>query len=433
MLLDARERFFGDLGAGVDRRLERADPRRRIARRLDRIQEPDAVARKPEIGADRDRSRPACPLERPAHGARVPEVIAHQPLDALLRLRAGIPEDVGGLLLELVAEHVLVAARFEMQDRTHAQEEVLGVFESAGVGRAAPQQQRIGERRDGARRHHVAQRTGRLLHVGLELIQRRVELRVPLRDQLQQRPHDVGMRRRPVKHRPEPVEQLRGARDQTRIEQRQQELGVVGLEVGKLVQLPHLVADDDAEVPERVEKAAKEALLRRPDPATEQHQQVDVGMKTEVAPAVAAERDDGHWPLRRACVRIELPQQRVDAIRMAFERRAAARPARDVRAQLVPRRVESRPGCRARAGSRLRHRHGANISGFSWRGHNRDGDDSHHRRHPRLTATTGASVWRGTRPLRCRGRKTSPEGLLCALPTQSGRSTKRRSRGRSTR
>ena len=274
----------------------------------------------------------------------MPEVIAHQPLDALLRLRAGIPEHVGGLLLELVAEHVLVAARFEMQDRTHAQEEVLGVFESAGVGRPAPQQQRIGERRDGARRHHVAQRTRRLLHVGLELIQRRVELRMALRDQLQQRPHDVGMRRRPVKHRPEPVEQLRGAGDKTRIEQRQQELRVVGLEVGELVQLPHLVADDDAEVPERVEKASKEALLRRPDPATEQHQQVDVGMKTEVAPAVAAERDDGYWPLRRACVRIELPQQRVDAIRMAFERRAAARPARDVRAQLVPRRVESRPG-----------------------------------------------------------------------------------------
>ena len=324
------------------------------------------------------------------------EVIAHQALDALLRLRARIPEHLRRLLLQLVAEHVLVAARFEVQDRSHPEQEIFRVFEPAGVRRSAPQQQRIGQRGDGARRHHVAQRARRFLHVRFELVQRRVELRVALFDQLQQRPDDIGVGRGAVKHRTQPLEQLSRAGDQARIEQRQQELRIVGLQVRELVELPHLVADDDAEVPERVQESAQEPLLGRPDASAEQHEQIDVGMQAEMPPAVSAERDHRHRPLRHAGVAVKLPQQFVDAVGMALERRAAAGAARDLRAQLVARRIESRPGCGAGTGSRLRHRHAANISGFR-RGHNGDGDDSHHRRHPRSTATRRRSRGRSTR------------------------------------
>ncbi len=44
VLLEARERLFRDFRSRVERRLERAEPRRRIARGLHGIDEPDAVA-----------------------------------------------------------------------------------------------------------------------------------------------------------------------------------------------------------------------------------------------------------------------------------------------------------------------------------------------------------------------------------------------------
>ena len=41
--------------------------------------------------------------------------------------------------------------------------------------------------------------------------------------------------------------------DLTRVEQRQQELGIVGFELLKIVDLAHLVADDHAQIPQRME------------------------------------------------------------------------------------------------------------------------------------------------------------------------------------
>ncbi len=184
------------------------------------------------------------------------------------------------------------------------------------------------------------------------------------------------MRRGPVKQRAETLEHRAGAGDRPRVEQRQQELGVVGLELAEIIDVAHLVADDDAEVPERVQEAADEALLRRPDAVAEQQQQIDVGVETEVAAPVAAERDDRHRSVIGAGVGDQLPDERVDAVRVPFHRAAPAGAVRDRRAQLLPGGVERRlqrrfPRRRANArrlgagGIRLRYRHAGDIPGFA--------------------------------------------------------------------
>jgi hypothetical protein len=61
MLLDAGQRFLCDLGVAIDRRLKRAEPRCRIAGRLNRIEKPDAVARESQVRADRYRGPSSWP------------------------------------------------------------------------------------------------------------------------------------------------------------------------------------------------------------------------------------------------------------------------------------------------------------------------------------------------------------------------------------
>ena len=99
-----------------------------------------------------------------------------------------------------------------------------------------------------------------------------------------------------VKQHAETVEERARAGDRTRIEERQEKLRIVGLQPAEVVQLTHLMADDDTQIPERVEEAAEELLLLGADAAAEEHEQVDVGLQTEMASAVAAERQ--HRDLR---------------------------------------------------------------------------------------------------------------------------------------
>ncbi len=75
-----------------------------------------------------------------ADDAGVAEVVAHQALDPLPRLGAWVAETIRGPLLQVVAEHVVVAAGLEVQQRAHAQQEVFGVLEPRRVGRTAPEQ-----------------------------------------------------------------------------------------------------------------------------------------------------------------------------------------------------------------------------------------------------------------------------------------------------
>ena len=60
----------------------------------------------------------------------------------------------------------------------------------------------------------------------------------------------------------------------------------------KILDVAHLVTDDDAEIPQRVEKPVDETLLGGADAAAEEQQEIDVRVQAEVPAAVAAERDD---------------------------------------------------------------------------------------------------------------------------------------------
>ena len=93
-----------------------------------------------------------------------------------------------------------------------------------------------------------------------------------------------------MKQHAETVEERARASDRTRIEERQEKLRVVGLQAVEVVQLAHLMADDHAQIPERVKEAAEELLLVRADATAEEHEQIDVGLQTEMASAVPAER-----------------------------------------------------------------------------------------------------------------------------------------------
>ena len=160
-----------------------AQPGVGLPRGLDRIDEADAAAEQAEVRADRRRREVPDPLQRAARRPGVAEIVAHQPLDLLLRLGAGVSERLGRLLLKLVAEHVLVASGHQVQHRADAEQIILRFLETRRLDRTTGQERRIGQARNRPRRPQVAQRARRFLHVRLELIQRVVEARVPRVDE----------------------------------------------------------------------------------------------------------------------------------------------------------------------------------------------------------------------------------------------------------
>src|SRR2546422_4923594 len=110
--------------------------------------------------------------------------------------------------------------------------------------------------------------------------------------------------------------------------------------MGEIRQLAHLVAEDEPEIPQRIEKAADEPLLLCADRAVEEHQDVDVRVKAEMPTSVSAEREDrdaARGPRRRL---EELLQQRVDAVGVALDSAPPARAATRVLYQLPARRLE---------------------------------------------------------------------------------------------
>src|SRR5262249_14155369 len=155
-----------------------------------RIDESNTVAGETKVRTDWNRSSSPRPFERSTDDPRVAEVVAHQLFHALTRLGTRIPQHFGGALLQLLAQHRLVAVALEMQRRSHPQQEILGIVESSGIGGTATKQQRIGQQRDRAIRREVTKCPGSLFHVRLELIQRVVELSVPLLNQREERPQD---------------------------------------------------------------------------------------------------------------------------------------------------------------------------------------------------------------------------------------------------
>ena len=229
----------------------------------------------------------------------MPEVLPHQRFHTLLRLPALAAEHLGHLFLQLVGQHVDVAAAFKVQNRADPLEEVLGIVElpggaiELGVGSARLEEPDVPRGRD------VPQAAWRALDVGLELVDGLVERRAPLVDELQQRieqaPPVVGA------EAPHPtVEALKKplvAGDEPEVEQREQEFDVPEIErgrLGELVELADMLADGQPEVPERLEQRPDEALLARPHRVLEEDEDVDVGVQAQRPPAVTPKGTDRH-------------------------------------------------------------------------------------------------------------------------------------------
>ena len=196
---------------------------------------------------------------------------------------------------------------------------------------------------------------GASLTFGFELIERRVEERVALVDERVQRADDVRVRAGVMERRLEAAVELEVARDRPRVDQRHQELGVVHLEARELVDLPDLVADDEAEVPERVQDGAEQPLFGRAEVAAEEDEQIDVGVEAELLAAVPADRDDRDGRHRRGAGRFpgrvveDLADEAVEAFGEPRQRRAAAVAEHDVVAQLAARLFQQhRQACRRR-------------------------------------------------------------------------------------
>ena len=171
VLLNQRQRFVRDRHVVRERRLKGADPGVGLARRALLVDEADTGGRADEIDTDRNGSRLAHPFERSIDEARVSEVLAHQPFDALLRLRPRAIQGLRRVLLELVGQHVVVPFPLQMQNGPDAQQKVLGLVQTCRVGRTVSEQGGVGQPRDRAHRQQVAQRPGRVLRVRLELVE----------------------------------------------------------------------------------------------------------------------------------------------------------------------------------------------------------------------------------------------------------------------
>ena len=298
------------------------------------VDEPDPVSRSHEIGRHRHRRGLPHPLERAADGARVTEVVAHQPLHLMARL-AGVSHQTRGMFLGLVVQHVLVALVLGVQDRAQAQQEFLRLVETGAIRRPAIDQRRIGQRGDGARGPEVAQRAGGVLDVRLQLVEGVVETRMPVVNQALQRVEDSRVSRRRADAGGDPFEQRPVAGDGARIEEGEKKLGVVDFELGEVVQLPNLMADRKVQVPQRMQDRAHASFFGRADRPVEQQEDVDVRLQTQLPPSVAAEGHDeagaaGAWRF------VKQPLQEViDAVREALERGAPTVSTRRCRGQRV--------------------------------------------------------------------------------------------------
>jgi hypothetical protein len=133
----------------------------------------------------------------------------------------------------------------------------------------------------------------------------------------------------------EALKQTEITSDRPGIDQRHEELGIVDFQACELVNLANLVADDETGIPQGVQDKAEEPFLGGTEMAAEEHQQVDVGVKAQLPPAVAADGDHGHRLFGAGRGGQELAEQRIEAFGVAGERGTPAVAEKDVVAQLA--------------------------------------------------------------------------------------------------
>ena len=236
-------------------------------------------------------------------GARMGEVRAHERFGA-----AGGPafdpwEPRCHLLLQLAAQHVRVASSGVMQHRPDAQQELFRFVESRPGWRthtwSEPGQQ--------ADDHYIPEAARRALYVRLELIDGVVVSRMAC---LGQPPQGAARGVAPLHPMHleaglHTIEQAGITRQESHVEQRQGELGILVLQLLvfeslELVDRAHLVPDGEVGVPQRVQQRAQKALLLGADARAKHDQQVDVRVQAQRATAVAANRAEDNRRAQRA-------------------------------------------------------------------------------------------------------------------------------------
>jgi hypothetical protein len=281
-------------------------------------------------------------LDEPRHAEdrlRGAVVVLHEVLDAREHLGLAVTEPLGDLGLEIEVHGVGRARAGEVELVAHAEEKIVGAAEGREVvGAHVVLVGEVGE--GGVAEFHaghpggvlvVAQAADAVLDVGLLVKHRVARLGAPARLIVEAR-GDVGFRVLvevvAAVGLGECVEELRGARDEARLEERGLGLDFLARLDEHLVDGARRVADLQPAVPERVEDFVGEVFLEgfreggfRFRGKQEHH--VDVAPRAEFAAPVAAERNDRHGRRQRPVrprkrlrrVGEEPREQRVDDLR----------------------------------------------------------------------------------------------------------------------
>ena len=183
MLLHARQHLVRHRAATIQGGLKRCQPCFGPLGRRAHIQEPHAIDATHEVGPDRLGGRFQGPAQRSVDGARMPEVVSHQPLDAPARGRPRIVQAFRRPLLQFVAEDVVVAFRFQVKDGSHPQQELLGILERPESRTSLAEERRVRQLRNRLGAEQITKPAGRILQIGFELVERVVEACVTIGDQ----------------------------------------------------------------------------------------------------------------------------------------------------------------------------------------------------------------------------------------------------------
>ena len=281
---------------------ERAHRERWIGRRRDAFGDPDqAVRERDPPGELSMRTLAAAPFEparqlserrgrRELDHARARVQVPQEGIDARPAVPP-VPERLGDLLLIGEQQHVgrTVGEVVELVPRP--EQHLAGTLEVGPLdGREVTA--RLEDLREPSHDRTVPQPSGSVLQVRLEQV-RRVSLpRVTHRRLLaygieELRPPLAGLAQRGGR---EFLEQLGVAGEQPRVEERRLGLEVDRSELEGVLHGADGVADLEAGVPQLVEEPL--AHLRRDPASGVEHHQIDVGVRTELAAPVAAERDE---------------------------------------------------------------------------------------------------------------------------------------------
>ena len=119
------------------------------------VHEPYAVGRDLELAADffreaaRARRTDGAPGRRegPGDRASAQEVLAHEGLDPMVRVRAGASNGLRDFFLELVGEHVYVASAEKVQNGPDAKKKVFGAGQAMAWRGIRNANERLGRQR----------------------------------------------------------------------------------------------------------------------------------------------------------------------------------------------------------------------------------------------------------------------------------------------